>query len=116
MGYSVPPRLAKSGCRPTTTYSERGASFGTGAFAVCRQPARVRGSRRGREAPFPLPARRNREGLVEANAAAVTAIDTSSGLPSRRRLHPRAFRSEEHTSELQSLAYLVCRLLLEKKK
>src|SRR2546425_8794229 len=29
---------------------------------------------------------------------------------------PRAQRSEEHTSELQSLAYLVCRLLLEKKK
>src|SRR2546425_3809807 len=27
-----------------------------------------------------------------------------------------AVRSEEHTSELQSLAYLVCRLLLEKKK
>src|SRR2546425_7531417 len=33
-------------------------------------------------------------------------------------LIPIAFadRSEEHTSELQSLAYLVCRLLLEKKK
>src|SRR5687767_15734468 len=31
--------------------------------------------------------------------------------------HPhRPERSEEHTSELQSLAYLVCRLLLEKKK
>src|SRR2546425_9533794 len=29
---------------------------------------------------------------------------------------PQALRSEEHTSELQSLAYLVCRLLLEKKK
>src|SRR2546425_1287810 len=28
----------------------------------------------------------------------------------------RCRRSEEHTSELQSLAYLVCRLLLEKKK
>src|SRR2546423_9075939 len=28
----------------------------------------------------------------------------------------RWLRSEEHTSELQSLAYLVCRLLLEKKK
>src|SRR2546425_5457304 len=28
----------------------------------------------------------------------------------------RRDRSEEHTSELQSLAYLVCRLLLEKKK
>src|SRR3989441_1359941 len=35
------------------------------------------------------------------------------------RLADREFvvgRSEEHTSELQSLAYLVCRLLLEKKK
>src|SRR2546423_8930193 len=29
---------------------------------------------------------------------------------------PPTERSEEHTSELQSLAYLVCRLLLEKKK
>src|SRR2546425_6044435 len=29
---------------------------------------------------------------------------------------PPQRRSEEHTSELQSLAYLVCRLLLEKKK
>src|SRR2546425_10412017 len=29
---------------------------------------------------------------------------------------PATGRSEEHTSELQSLAYLVCRLLLEKKK
>src|SRR2546425_8525523 len=38
-----------------------------------------------------------------------------------RTCHPRGLgrdapRSEEHTSELQSLAYLVCRLLLEKKK
>src|SRR2546423_10107551 len=31
-------------------------------------------------------------------------------------VHWAAMRSEEHTSELQSLAYLVCRLLLEKKK
>src|SRR3712207_7157077 len=54
-------------------------------------------------------------------------------LPSGRRLHhqyhdqprgadggverrPPARRSEEHTSELQSRQYLVCRLLLEKKK
>src|SRR3989441_6403675 len=38
--------------------------------------------------------------------------------PARHSLIPRSFplRSEEHTSELQSLAYLVCRLLLEKKK
>src|SRR5687767_13771650 len=38
--------------------------------------------------------------------------------PSRWGFKPAgdAGRSEEHTSELQSLAYLVCRLLLEKKK
>src|SRR5687767_15718777 len=36
------------------------------------------------------------------------------GTPVRREGVTR--RSEEHTSELQSLAYLVCRLLLEKKK
>src|SRR2546425_7708605 len=42
--------------------------------------------------------------------------------PAARRLHENQRsrvangRSEEHTSELQSLAYLVCRLLLEKKK
>src|SRR5947209_12617339 len=35
------------------------------------------------------------------------------GLPGRVRTRPR---SEEHTSELQSRQYLVCRLLLEKKK
>src|SRR5258707_13671169 len=32
------------------------------------------------------------------------------------RLHDERMRSEEHTSELQSRQYLVCRLLLEKKK
>src|SRR2546425_12525606 len=44
------------------------------------------------------------------------ALDVLHGEAARRQrvgLHPR---SEEHTSELQSLAYLVCRLLLEKKK
>src|SRR2546425_8789913 len=34
----------------------------------------------------------------------------------QHRRRPVSRRSEEHTSELQSLAYLVCRLLLEKKK
>src|SRR2546425_3164187 len=40
-----------------------------------------------------------------------TTPNRSWAPPSARRK-----RSEEHTSELQSLAYLVCRLLLEKKK
>src|SRR2546423_14887047 len=34
----------------------------------------------------------------------------------KRGVAQNTHRSEEHTSELQSLAYLVCRLLLEKKK
>src|SRR3712207_8002525 len=48
---------------------------------------------------------------------------TGSGLYSRHpltgaglRRNAGGFRSEEHTSELQSRQYLVCRLLLEKKK
>src|SRR2546425_1783447 len=43
---------------------------------------------------------------------------TPALLPLVRHGTPTAsrIRSEEHTSELQSLAYLVCRLLLEKKK
>src|SRR5438046_6613908 len=48
----------------------------------------------------------------------------NAGRTARRRLPARTpasvtgtgFRSEEHTSELQSLTNLVCRLLLEKKK
>src|SRR5438270_10501989 len=36
-------------------------------------------------------------------------------LPATHSLFPRARRSEEHTSELQSQSNLVCRLLLEKK-
>src|SRR5205823_14176479 len=39
--------------------------------------------------------------------------DPASSVNRRCRI---SHRSEEHTSELQSLAYLVCRLLLEKKK
>src|SRR3712207_8768662 len=44
--------------------------------------------------------------------------DADSGLRdlSERDHLPTAVRSEEHTSELQSRQYLVCRLLLEKKK
>src|SRR3989441_7031862 len=37
-------------------------------------------------------------------------------MPTKADRRFRPSRSEEHTSELQSLAYLVCRLLLEKKK
>src|SRR3712207_7590825 len=41
---------------------------------------------------------------------------TSRGTPRSPTTPPCTSRSEEHTSELQSRQYLVCRLLLEKKK
>src|SRR5205814_8307568 len=41
---------------------------------------------------------------------------TAKRLAHVQQLTTRATRSEEHTSELQSLRHLVCRLLLEKKK
>src|SRR5437762_7163255 len=40
-------------------------------------------------------------------------IDIAAGV---QKFHVDIYRSEEHTSELQSPMYLVCRLLLEKKK
>src|SRR2546425_9511227 len=46
---------------------------------------------------------------VSTPLGSVVALDPATGAE-------RWKRSEEHTSELQSLAYLVCRLLLEKKK
>src|SRR3712207_7345262 len=50
-------------------------------------------------------------------AAAGERARAASGLHNAARLtFARELRSEEHTSELQSRQYLVCRLLLEKKK
>src|SRR2546430_5667568 len=52
---------------------------------------------------------------VSGCASTTMARATSSGVV-RRPLGLRRWRSEEHTSELQSQSNLVCRLLLEKKK
>src|SRR5687767_15455904 len=46
----------------------------------------------------------------------ITSKPSVCEAPRRRMVWIFRWRSEEHTSELQSLAYLVCRLLLEKKK
>src|SRR2546425_5436968 len=56
---------------------------------------------------------------VFATWARVTESPVRVQVPARlasKSATPGFERSEEHTSELQSLAYLVCRLLLEKKK
>src|SRR2546425_8566352 len=42
--------------------------------------------------------------------------NAAGAAPAQNAVLTDTLRSEEHTSELQSLAYLVCRLLLEKKK
>src|SRR5437899_6093748 len=54
---------------------------------------------------------------AKSNSGCRTAISTlSAWLFLSRLAGAAACRSEEHTSELQSLRHLVCRLLLEKKK
>src|SRR3712207_7821703 len=53
----------------------------------------------------------------EARVAGGAHAPPTSAPDDRRARHPALrIRSEEHTSELQSRQYLVCRLLLEKKK
>src|SRR3989441_7779987 len=55
--------------------------------------------------------------LVVQVIAGVKSTHRRKSVPSKQHEHAAyPIRSEEHTSELQSLAYLVCRLLLEKKK
>src|SRR5687767_15424082 len=71
--------------------------------------------RRGNKAPYFL--KPEREGMVSVyRRPAGNRIDPKLCGTMPNRAMAAALRSEEHTSELQSLAYLVCRLLLEKKK
>src|SRR3712207_8760737 len=62
-----------------------------------------------------LPAARLRPGCAR-NPRLRALLAPADGRTTPRREHGRGGRSEEHTSELQSRQYLVCRLLLEKKK
>src|SRR3712207_7470151 len=77
-------------------------------------PTLFRSSRQGRHAPTTLrpPAIRVRLCPVSGRVPR-RSIDCAFTRPA---LWVRSCRSEEHTSELQSRQYLVCRLLLEKKK
>src|SRR2546422_2384848 len=60
-----------------------------------------------------LPSHPTRRGRV---AGELTPERGTRAVPDRRGAWGYRFRSEEHTSELQSRLHLVCRLLLEKKK
>src|SRR3712207_6907325 len=63
-----------------------------------------------------LPLRRPRSGCASAAARRRNRPPLGDERETRRRNGVDPGRSEEHTSELQSRQYLVCRLLLEKKK
>src|SRR3712207_8199923 len=54
------------------------------------------------------------QAVVEGCSAGKPTLHHQPGHP--HGFHSHIYRSEEHTSELQSRQYLVCRLLLEKKK
>src|SRR5437899_6831827 len=75
---------------------------------------RMRGAahRRARSTRRPL----RSAGSRTARAGRLAQTDAGGDLLRFARAVQRAQRSEEHTSELQSLRHLVCRLLLEKKK
>src|SRR5690606_41781640 len=87
------------------------------ALPICRRPPRsYRGGSRPAELTASRPAivlgtRPRAAAARPARALFATAI-SKPRTPIRR----QPFRSEEHTSELQSRENLVCRLLLEKKK
>src|SRR2546430_9046792 len=76
------------------------------ALPICRSRRRAPSSSRRRSIPAPSP--RSREVCALPAAAPACAAPASASRP--------RWRSEEHTSELQSQSNLVCRLLLEKKK
>src|SRR2546425_4570599 len=75
--------------------------------SICPLRLRYRTLLLAKQASGGLPLQRPTKSTVFGSAAAYPALRSPSLIHAR---------SEEHTSELQSLAYLVCRLLLEKKK
>src|SRR2546425_7354420 len=66
--------------------------------------------------PISLSRRHGARGAVLGRRVQQPVHPLRQGLVDPQALAGEDERSEEHTSELQSLAYLVCRLLLEKKK
>src|SRR2546425_6159880 len=93
----VPPK-AEPDCRSAGRAVIRDRAHGV------RRPPRS-SERPATRVPPPSPAPPRRRAAREDGATIQRAVTTRDER-----------RSEEHTSELQSLAYLVCRLLLEKKK
>src|SRR3712207_7955037 len=84
--------------------------------ALFRSRVPIRKARLVRSGPagdvgIPAAVHRDREAGIVAGAADVAGVHQHGRIDDQR----PAARSEEHTSELQSRQYIVCRLLLEKK-
>src|SRR3989441_8334474 len=115
----APPSTAASACSATRAMLLRGC------WAVAETPAVWVCVRSRIDSGFLAPKRSLRKRAQRRRAARSLAISSKKSLWMSKKNEsrgaklsmssPRAHRSEEHTSELQSLAYLVCRLLLEKK-
>src|SRR3712207_7251108 len=95
------------------------AVFGAGALILGLSALRNRVSFK--MAARNLPRRRTQTilvvlGLMLATMLFSASFTTGDTLTNSLRVQSLENRSEEHTSELQSRQYLVCRLLLEKKK
>src|SRR2546425_5018782 len=97
--------MADSGEVASSSSSEAGP-VGTNCVLTCCD-----GTSSGLSTSSPSASRKK----TSASSRFLTAMPTWSRTAFTR-ASLQEFRSEEHTSELQSLAYLVCRLLLEKKK
>src|SRR2546425_3910853 len=125
----------------TTTTVKSASRFGVGRRASARNGSSTTASGRASVASPPATAVSTRRSRASASSAAATrsaasvtsmpdraphangplqssaiAATSAAGGDAPQASAARRSRSEEHTSELQSLAYLVCRLLLEKKK
>src|SRR3712207_7784673 len=91
---------------PRSTLFPYTTLFRSRQATVRRKAASAQVQRRSAAVPHPR--------LVKRATGRVAGIDQLDGRHNRRSVPD--CRSEEHTSELQSRQYLVCRLLLEKKK
>src|SRR5205823_8674864 len=94
-----------------------------GPLLAGRSVLAVRPTGAGKSLCYQLPALMTGEGLTLVVSPLISLMQDQVGALRRRGIAAAYLnslltadqRSEEHTSELQSLAYLVCRLLLEKK-
>src|SRR5205823_12566929 len=112
-------------CGGSASFNSAWAKAGVGApSAPTQAPARTRPARPSRMRTYAVPAPRRRAPMraippsTTATTIAtipITVAVVADDLASSAAFLLDAARSEEHTSELQSLAYIVCRLLLEKK-